>query len=211
MIQPLFCVQYFIQITFPLSLCVRIMEIKLRDHINQIVSLTDEEFGYVERFFTKRKYKKYQYIIQAGEINNHEHFVLKGLVKTSYTDQDGKEHILQLAMENWWFSDPLAFNTNQLATMNADCLEVTETLSISFEDKEKLCATSQKMEYFFRKKYTTGNIALQKRVLALLSNNAAERYRLLLQQYPLIHERVSKTLIASYLGITRETLSRLSI
>jgi len=97
------------------------------------------------------------------------------------------------------------------ATLNVDCIEDTETLSISFDNKEKLCASSRKMEYFFRKKYTTGNMALQKRVLALLSNNASERYKQWLNQYPSLHKRISKTLIASYLGVTRETLSRLSL
>lgn len=185
------------------------MEIKFREHINQIVELTDEEFQQVITFFTRRKFKKHQYIIQAGDLATHEHFVLKGIVKTAYIDQQGREHILQFAMEEWWFSDPNAFNNETFATLNADCLEDTETLSISFENKEKLCAQFQKMEYFFRKKYTTGNMALQRRVLALLSHSAAERYKQLIQQYPTLYTRVSKTLIASYLGVTRETLSRL--
>lgn len=183
----------------------------LRAHIHQIVCLTDEEFEYAESFFTRRKYKKHQYIIQAGDVASQEHFVVKGIVKSSYTDHEGKEYILQLAMEEWWFSDPNAFNTEMPATLNVDCIEDTETLSISFENKEKLCASSRKMEYFFRKKYTTGNMALQKRVLALLSNNAGERYKQWRNQYPSLQKRISKTLIASYLGVTRETLSRLSL
>lgn len=185
------------------------MEIKLKAHINQIVSLSDEEFKYALGFFTKRTYKKHQYVIQAGDLKVQEHFVTKGIVKTAYTDNNGKEHILQFSMEEWWFSDTNAFNNGIPATFDVDCLEHTETYAISYENKEKLCASSEKMEYFFRKKYTSGNIALQKRVLALLSNNAAERYAQLLHQYPSLHKRVSKTLIAAYLGVTRETLSRL--
>ncbi|RBQ05804.1 Crp/Fnr family transcriptional regulator [Pedobacter miscanthi] len=183
----------------------------LRAHIHQIICLTDEEFEHAASFFTKRKYKKHQYIIQAGDAASMEHFVVKGIVKSSYTDNEGKEYILQLAMEEWWFSDPNAFNTGTPATLNVDCIEDTTTLSISFENKEKLCASSRKMEYFFRKKYTTGNMALQKRVLALLSNNAGERYKQWRNQYPSLQKRISKTLIASYLGVTRETLSRLSV
>lgn len=182
---------------------------KFKEHINEIVQLTDEEFSYVITFFTKRKYKKHQYIIQSGNLQSAEHFVLNGIVKTAYTDDDGRSHILQLAMEGWWFSDTNAFNNGTPATFDVDCLEDTEVLSITYENKEKLCETCRKMEYFFRKKYTSGNIALQKRVLTLLSNNAAERYEQLIIQYPLLHKRVSKTLIAAYLGVTRETLSRL--
>lgn len=186
------------------------IETIFRTHIHQIVEFTDDEFQQVMSFFTKRKYKKHQYILQAGDSGSHEHFVVKGIVKSAYTDHHGREHILQFAMEGWWFSDPNAFNTGTPATLNVDCLENTETLSISFENKERLCASSRKMEYFFRKKYTTGNMALQRRVLFLLSNNAAERYKQFVQQYPLLHKRVSKTLLACYLGVTRETLSRLS-
>lgn len=186
------------------------METRLREHINQIVRLSDEEFQHAIAFFSRRKFKKHQYIIQAGDSGTQEYFVLQGIVKSAYTDEQGREHILQFAMEEWWFSDPNAFNNEIPATLNVDCLEDTETLSISFENKERLCAESKKMEYFFRKKYTTGNIALQKRVLALLCNSAAERYNQLLNQYPLLPKRVSKTLLASYLGVTRETLSRLS-
>lgn len=187
------------------------IEAKFREHIDQIVKLTDEEFQEVFTFFTLKKFKKHQYIVQAGDALTHEHFVLKGLVKSSYTDHQGKEHILQFAMEEWWFSDINAFNNEMLTTFNVDCLEETETLSISYETKERMCAKFTKMEYFFRKKYTTGNIALQKRVLALLSNSASERYQQLMSQYPTLHKRVSKALIASYLGVSRETLSRLSL
>lgn len=180
-----------------------------RAHIQQIVQLSDDEFRQVMDFFTKRIYKKYQYVIQAGDVGSCEHFVVQGIVKSAYTDHMGREHILQFAMEEWWFSDPNAFNTGTPAVLNVDCIENTETLSISFENKEKMCAKIGKMEYFFRKKYTTGNMALQRRVLVLLSNNAAERYEQFIQQYPSIQKRVSKTLIACYLGVTRETLSRL--
>lgn len=91
-----------------------------------------------------------------------------------------------------------------------DCLEDSETLYISLENREKLCAEMRKMEYFFRKKTTAGYVASQNRILSLISYNAKERYEYLLQQYPDLMQRVPKSLIASYLGITRETLSRLT-
>ncbi|MBB6273890.1 CRP-like cAMP-binding protein [Pedobacter cryoconitis] len=186
------------------------MELRLKHHINEIITLTDDELNEIFTFFSKKKYKKHQYIVQEGDLKAYEHFILKGIVKSSYTDNEGKEHIMQLAAENWWFSDTNAFNNGTVTTMNIDCLENTETLFISYENKEALCEKFRKMEYFFRKKYTTGNIALHKRVLSLLSNDAAERYSQFLNQYPLIHQRVPKALVAAYLGVSRETLSRLS-
>jgi CRP-like cAMP-binding protein len=68
-----------------------------------------------------------------------------------------------------------------------------------------------KIEHFFRKKSSNGYIALQRRILSLLNSNAKERYEQFISQYPTLLQRLPKTLIASYLGVSRETLSRLFV
>ncbi|MBO9636195.1 MAG: Crp/Fnr family transcriptional regulator, partial [Chitinophagaceae bacterium] len=83
-------------------------------------------------------------------------------------------------------------------------------LSITYENRERLCEQSHKMEHFFRKKANGGFVSQQRRILSLLNNNAKERYEEFLSLYPGLSQRLSKTLIASYLGVSRETLSRLS-
>jgi len=113
-------------------------------------------------------------------------------------------------MEDWWISDPQAYHNALTATLNIDCLEDTTLYQISLENRERLCAESRKMEYFFRKKTQSGYIALQKRIQSLMDLNAGQRYDLFLQSYPQLSQRLPKTMIASYLGISRETLSRLS-
>jgi len=182
----------------------------LRKHIEEIVSVTDEEFDLILSYFTQKSYKKHQYLVEFGKLAPNEYFVLHGLLKSTYVDQLGKTHILQFAMENWWISDLEAYQKVTVASMDIDCLENTEVLSITYQNKEKLCREVSKMEYFFRKKSSAGNLALQKRVLMLLCATATERYHALVHQYPSLYQRVSKTLIASYLGVTRETLSRLT-
>ncbi|MFD2937461.1 Crp/Fnr family transcriptional regulator [Spirosoma flavum] len=186
------------------------MESALHAHINQVVAITNEEFTEISPYFAPRTFKKYHYLLQAGEPAPIEFFVVHGLLKSSYVDSSGKVHILQFAMEGWWISDFTAFNLQTLATLSIDCIEKTEVLTISFENKEKLCEASQKMAYFFRKKYAVGNAALQRRLLSLLSASATERYHSLVRQYPELNRRVPKSLLAAYLGVTRETLSRLS-
>lgn len=94
--------------------------------------------------------------------------------------------------------------------MNIDCIEDTEVLCISATDREKLCAEMHKMEHFFRKKSNAGYVALLRRILSLLNDNAKQRYQQFVEQYPKLLKKVPKTLIASYLGVSRETLSRLS-
>jgi CRP-like cAMP-binding protein len=113
-------------------------------------------------------------------------------------------------MQGWWITDYEAYYNQSAATVNIDCIEDSELLCLSFENREKLCAELHKMEYFFRKKTNKRNVALQKRILSLLSNNAKERYDKLLEQYPQLFQKVPKQLIAAYLGVTGETLSRLN-
>ena len=186
------------------------MEEILRKQIEKIVELTDEEFRFVLSHFTARTFRKHQYVVQAGDPAPNDHFVVKGLLKSFYVDDIGKSHILHFAMEDWWISDPQAYHNRVNATLNIDCLEDTQTLFISIDNREKLCADLKKMEYFFLKKTTAGYIALQKRILSLMSQKAEDRFTQFLYLYPTLLQRVPKALIASYLGISRETLSRMS-
>ena len=182
----------------------------LRKHIERIVSLTEEEFRFVLTHFSSRKLKKHQFFIQEGDAAPYDCFVLKGLLKAYHINQEGKEHILQFAMEDGWISDYQAYFNQTRAKLNVDCVEDSEFLCISVENREKLCAELGKMECFFRKTSNAGYIALQGRILCFLNSNSRERYEKVLQQNPLLFQRVPKTLIASYLGVSRETLSRFS-
>lgn len=186
------------------------MSISLREHIDKIIPLTDAEFEHVLSHFSIKKFKKHQFLIQEGESVNVDFFVVSGLVKASHTDEAGKQHIMQFAMEDWWISDYQAYFNQTLATLTVDCIEDTEVFCLSLENREKLCAGLHKIEHFFRKKSNSGYIALQQRILSLLNSSAKERYVQLLKQYPSLFQRVPKTLLASYLGVSRETLSRLS-
>jgi len=182
----------------------------LRKQIEKIVALADDEFDFVLTHFIFKKFKKHQYLLQADNPARHDHFVAKGLLKSFYLNDAGKSHILQFAPEDWWISDPQAYLNEMTATLNIDCLEDSEVFLLSLENREKLCADSSNMQYFFRKKAQSGYIALQKRIQSLVSLNAKERYEQFLQQYPHLSQRISKTMIASYLGISRETLSRIT-
>lgn len=182
----------------------------LRQQIEKITPLTDKEFDYILSHFTTKKLKKHQFLIQKSDFVQNDYFVIKGLLKAYYVNEEGKEHIMQFAMEDWWITDYQAYFNETKASLNIDCIEATEVLCLSLYNREKLCADMHKIEHFFRKKSNSGYVALQRRILSLLNSNAKERYEQLLQQYPTLFQRVPKTLIASYLGVSRETLSRLS-
>ena len=181
-----------------------------RKHLEEIISLTDKEFDFILSHFEHTKKRKHQYILQEGEIAQKEYWILNGCLKSYFFDDNGKEHILQFGMEDWWITDYDSFTNRAPSTISIDCIEDSELLYITYENREKLTKEMHKMERFWAKKSKHGRIALQHRILSLLKNSSKERYELLLKQYPNLFQRVSKKLIAAYLGVSRETLSRLN-
>lgn len=181
----------------------------LRQHIEEVISLTDDEFDFILSHFKQTSRRKHQYIVQEGEVVNKEFWVVKGCLKSYFVDDAGKEHILQFGMENWWITDYESFVNQTRSKTFIDCIEDSDLLYISYEDREKLTSEMHKMERFWAKKSKIGRIALQNRILSLLKNSTKERFDLLLEQYPELFQRVPKKMIASYLGVSRETLSRL--
>jgi len=186
------------------------MALQFRQHIEQISPLTDAEFDYIFSHFIKKKFRKHQFLIQRDEIVKYEYFVLSGCVKAYTLDKDDKMHILQFGMKDWWVGDYQAYYRQSQATLYVDCIEDTEVLCLTLENREKLCAEMHKFEHFSRKKANSGYVALQQRILSLLNNTPKERYEQLLSLYPLLFQKVPKQYIAAYLGVSRETLSRLN-
>lgn len=183
---------------------------RLRTHIEKIVPLSDEEFKFVFSCFTTKKYKKHQFLIQEGEAVSCNYFVVKGLLKLVYTDEAEKEHIVGFAMEDWWETDFQAYYTQTKATMSLECIEDTEVLCLTLENYRTLCDTFPKLEHFFLEKAYFGFISAQQRIISSMTSSTKERYHQLLTQYPSLMQRVPKSLLAAYLGVSRETLSRLS-
>lgn len=186
------------------------MNSALKQHIEKITPLTDAEFEYVSSMFSSKKLKKHQFLLQEDSEVHNEYWVVKGLLKAYHTDEDGKIHILQFAMEDWWITDFQAYMNCTPATIAIDCIEDCELLVLSRDNKEKLCNELHSIANFFRKKSNVGYVALQQRILLLLNKNPQERYNCLFKLNPKLLQRLPKTLLASYLGVSRETLSRLS-
>ena len=187
------------------------MSHELRKHFEKITPLTDQEFDYIFSHFTTKKLKKHQFLIQEGDSVENDYFVVNGLLKAYFVNDEGKEHIMQFACEDWWISDYQAYFNQTKATLYVVCLEDVEILCLSLHNREEICADLHKIEHFFRCKSNAGYVALQCRILSLLNNNAQERYEQLFQQQPILFQRVPKTLLAQYLGVSRETLSRFTL
>ena len=182
---------------------------KLRKHIEEITPVSDVEFEYIRTFFTVKKVRKHQFLIQAGDKVSCEYWIANGAFRAFYVDDSGKEHILQFALENSWLSDYNALFHETESNVNVICMEQAEVLCLSLPAREKLAADLHKMERFFRVKVTTGYTAQQHRIISLLSQNPKQRYEEFENRHPEIIRKIPKKYIAEYLGISRETLSRL--
>ncbi|WP_229213672.1 Crp/Fnr family transcriptional regulator [Dyadobacter psychrotolerans] len=132
------------------------MHQKLKEHIEKIIPLSDDEFAFVLSHFSARKFKKHQFLIQPGEPVKYHYFIVSGLTKLVFTEDSGKQHIVSFAMEDWWESDFYAFYTQTNATMSLECLEDTEVFCISYENYKKLRNDFQKMERFLLEKANLG-------------------------------------------------------
>ena len=113
----------------------------LIEYINRYTILTPNEINLLLENITHRKYLKGQYIVQQGDICRFESFVIKGCLKTFFVDNDGQEHVVLFAIENWWTADLGSFLTQKPAVYNVQCIENTEVIQFSFEKMEELLDT----------------------------------------------------------------------
>ncbi|HYK75961.1 MAG TPA: Crp/Fnr family transcriptional regulator [Daejeonella sp.] len=177
--------------------------------IDEKISLSPEEQESIKPFFTPKKLRKKQYFLQAGEVCKYVVFIEKGALRSYTIDDKGHEHIVQFALEGWWISDNYSFFTSEPSSYMIDALEDSEILLLSLPDYESMVLKVPKMERYLRILMQNSLIALQSRILSSLSYSTEEKYLKLLSTYPDIIHRFPQHLIASYLGIAPETLSRI--
>jgi CRP-like cAMP-binding protein len=176
-------------------------------YVEKYVSLTVDEKALVLSKLKSKTYLKGQYIVQSGDINRSQNFVVTGKVRSFFLDNSGNEHIVSFGIENWWVGDLCSFTTQGPADYNVQCLDKTQVIQISFSDLELLYQDIPKMERLFRLIIQKAYANTQKRVVRSFSLTAQERYLLFCEEYPKILQRVPQYMVASYLGITKEFLS----
>ena len=178
-------------------------------NVSKHIQLSDEEITFFKTVLRPRKLRKRQYLLQAGDVNQFENFVNKGCLRAYTVDADGQEHIAMFGLEGWWISDLYSFLTNSPATQNIDALEDSEIFSIEKSDLEALYDRIPKFNRFFLKLLQNAFVAHQRRILAANSQTAEEQYLDFITRYPSIEQRVPQHQIASYLGLSPETISRI--
>ena len=177
-------------------------------HLNGKVQLSEEEQGIIRSYLTPKKIRKKQYLLQEGDVCKAAAFVEKGALRQYTVDEKGVEHIFQFALEGWTTADLYSFMTGEPATYNIDALEDSELVIITKSAEEEILKRIPKYETYIRMQLTGAYLSMQKRITSVLSLSLEERYINHTKLYPNLMQRVPQHMIASYMGLTPETLSR---
>ncbi|MRX38965.1 cyclic nucleotide-binding domain-containing protein [Flavobacterium sp. LC2016-23] len=179
------------------------------DYISRYVDLTDDEKNHLAGFLKITKVKKRQFIVQPGFVCQHKSYVVKGALRGYLVDNEGKEHTLSFAIEDWWISDYSSLIYQEPATLFVEALEDSILIQIAYEDEQRFLAEIPKLEKFERI-ITQRSLAFQqKRLLSNFTKTAEERYDEFMSKYAAIARRVPQYALASYLGFSTEYLSKI--
>lgn len=173
------------------------------------LSFSDDEIKIIESVFHKVSYVRGDLILKPDDIVENQYYILEGCLRSYYMDIHGKEHTVQFGIKDWWISDYTGYFSNSKSIMNIEVIQDAILYKLSKSDKEHLYSQIPRVESFFRKKLEKAFAAFQKRILSNLSQTAAQRYTTFINTYPNIEKKIKNYHIASYLGITTESLSRI--
>ena len=173
------------------------------------ISFSQKEVDFINSKFKKITLKKGDILLCPNVFVSNQYFISKGCLRAFFVEKSGKEHTVQFAVKDWWISDYTSFFTDEKSIMSIECIQDATIYEVSKSSMESLYTTIPRLETFFRKKLEKAFASFQKRILGYLSQSAMERYLLFITSYPNIEQSVKNYHIASYLGITSESLSRI--
>ena len=182
--------------------------------INKIKSsldLTSEAEEFLYSISKEKTISKGEVLIRQGQTVKKTYFVSDGCLRSFCTDKSGKEHTLQFAIKDWWISDFIAIYNNELATLTVECIKESKVIEFNASKLNNIYAQFPEFEAFQRKNLEQHVVSLHKRILNQLQLTARERYDLFVEQYKDIEQYTPNYHIASYLGITQQSLSRIRV
>lgn len=181
---------------------------QLKKSINEHVSLSDEGWERCQNSFRPKRMLKRQFLLQAGDVCRELTFVEKGALCSYSLDSKGNQHVLRFAFGGWWIADLQSFFTGKPSTLNIEILDDSELLLLDRKNHQKLLQEIPAYERYHRIIVENAYVALQQRVENALGLTAEEKYARLIRHNPEFMNRVPLNLVASYLGMSPETLSR---
>ena len=187
------------------------MEIaQFHQHLSrQLPELTADDLAELTATFTLRKVKKRQFIVQPGFVADHRIYVVQGAFRAYVIDPAGIDHTIQFAIEDWWITDVNSFLYRTPAQMFVVALEDSTVFQLDYATEQRLKQTNHRFETLFRLHAERAAAYHQRRLISALTRTAEERYEEFLAKYPVVFQRLPQYVIASYLGMSKEFLSKI--
>ncbi|GGH03219.1 Crp/Fnr family transcriptional regulator [Pedobacter zeae] len=173
------------------------------------MTLDSNEKILIAEKFKAKKFRKRQYLLQEGDVCKYAGFVVRGAARMFSVNDKGQEHIVRFGVEGWWLGDPESYTQGTPTQFHIELLEDSDLLLITWDQFQELNATIPAVAATLKSMDKQSFIASQKRIHAAISLSAEERYEELMKSYPSFILRFPQNMVASYLGISPETLSRI--
>jgi CRP-like cAMP-binding protein len=178
-------------------------------HTQKFIQLDEKEQDYFLSLLQEKKLLRKEFLLHENSICEHSAFVLSGCLRAYSVDENGVEHILQFAPQNWWITDMFSILSGKPAQLNIDALEDSEALILSRSNQELLYEKVPKFERYFRILIQNSTVASRQRVLDNLELSAKERFAKFCNSYPSLINSIPQKQIASYIGVTPEFMSKM--
>ena len=187
------------------------MQNSIRENIEGKINmnLTDVEFEKLSDWFVPIKLENKMQFVKEGQVSRNLYFVDSGATHTFIIDKKGETHTVQFGFEGYWVGDMYSFFSGNSAVFNLETLEPTTLFAMKHVDFEKACEQIPKFEMFFRILVQNGYLSSLQRIARSFSEDAEQRYLMLIKNHPDLPQRVPQYLVASYLGIKPQSLSRI--
>jgi CRP-like cAMP-binding protein len=181
----------------------------LHKYLKDRITVSESDLQLIRANARSKKLRKGQFLLQEGDVCRFVAFLANGCLRTYRIDNKGAEHIIYFAVENWWTGDRESYLSQSPARFYIDAVEDSDLILFPKGDFENLCSTIPDFGELINAILEKGFIASQNRLHAALSFSADEKYKDFLNVYPQLANRIPQQMIASYLGMTPETLSRI--
>ena len=183
----------------------------LIEKIKTSLNLNQEAEEYLYTISKQKTFAKGTVLIEQGQRVNKVFFVIDGCLRSFFIDRNGKEHTLQFGIKEWWISDYIAVYNKEAAVLTVECVKESTVIQFDAEKLNSIYSLFPEFEVFQRNLLQRHVVSLHQRILNQLQLTATERYDLFLENYPEIEHYTRNYHIASYLGITQESLSRIRV
>lgn len=177
--------------------------------IKSVIPLSSGGEEQVYKIAKERSFSKGDVLIREGQPVSKTYFVLKGCLRSYCIDKDGKEHTLQFAIKDWWISDFMAIYSGENSSLNVECISDSKVVEFKSKELDEILTLFPEFEVFQRRNLERHVVSLHRRILNQLQLSATERYELFMKEYPDIEQYAPNYHIASFLGITQQSLSRI--